>query len=270
MDLVNYSEEKYNQIEKDYLDFAKQLNFPDITFIPTSALVGDNVVIKSDKMSWFKGKPLLEFLETIQISETNKSNLSRFQVQYIIRPQTLGFHDYRGFAGRIVSGTYKKGQQVIVLPSGIETTIEKIEANQKEVEIAESNMPVVLHLKDDVDISRGDSIVSIEYLPKIEKEISASICWMDNAAYIPGQKIILQQNSFRTKAIIKEITTKIDIHSFTQLESDDSIKLNDICKVIIKTAEPIIFDSYSDNRNLGAFILINENTNNTIAAGTID
>ncbi len=270
MDLVNYSEEKYNQIEKDYLDFAKQLNFPDITFIPTSALVGDNVVIKSDKMSWFKGKPLLEFLETIQITETNISNLSRFQVQYIIRPQTEDFHDYRGFAGRIVSGTYKKGQQVIVLPSGIETTIEKIEANQKEVEIAESNMPVVLHLKDDVDISRGDSIVSIEYLPKIEKEISASICWMDNAAYIPGQKIILQQNSFRTKAIIKEITTKIDIHSFTQLESDDSIKLNDICKVIIKTAEPIIFDSYSDNRNLGAFILINENTNNTIAAGTID
>jgi len=270
MDLVNYSEEKYNQIEKDYLDFAKQLNFPDITFIPTSALVGDNVVIKSDKMIWFKGKPLLEFLETIQISETNKSNLSRFQVQYIIRPQTEDFHDYRGFAGRIVSGTYKKGQQVIVLPSGIETIITKIEVDQKEVEIAETNTPVVLHLKDDVDISRGDSIVSIEYLPKIEKEISASICWMDNAAYIPGQKIILQQNSFRTKAIIKEITTKIDIHSFTQLESDDSIKLNDICKVIIKTAEPIIFDSYSDNRNLGAFILINENTNNTIAAGTID
>ena len=270
MDLVNYSEEKYNQIEKDYLDFAKQLNFPDITFIPTSALVGDNVVIKSDKMSWFKGKPLLEFLETIQISETNKSNLSRFQVQYIIRPQTLGFHDYRGFAGRIVSGTYKKGQQVIVLPSGIETIITKIEVDQKEVEIAETNTPVVLHLKDDVDISRGDSIVSIEYLPKIEKEITSTICWMDNVAYIPGQKIILQQNSFRTKAIIKEITTKIDIHSFTQLESDDSIKLNDICKVIIKTAEPIIFDSYSDNRNLGAFILINENTNNTIAAGTID
>ena len=138
------------------------------------------------------------------------------------------------------------------------------------MEIAETNTPVVLHLKDDVDFSRGDSIVSIEYLPKIEKEITATICWMDNVAYIPGQKIILQQNSFRTKAIIKEITTKIDIHSFTQLESDGSIKLNDICKVIIKTAEPIIFDSYSDNRNLGAFILINENTNNTIAAGTID
>jgi sulfate adenylyltransferase subunit 1 len=270
MDLVNYSEEKYNQIEKDYLDFAKQLNFPDIIFIPTSALVGDNVVFKSDKMSWFKGKPLLEFLETIQITETNKSNLSRFQVQYIIRPQTEDFHDYRGFAGRVVSGTYEKGQQVIVLPSGIETTIEKIEANQKEVEIAESNTPIVLHLKDDVEISRGNSIVPIEFLPKMEKEITVTICWMDNEAYIPGQKIILQQNSFRTKAIIKEIITKIDIHSFTQLESDDSIKLNDICKVIIKTAEPIIFDSYSDNRNLGAFILINENTNNTIAAGTID
>jgi sulfate adenylyltransferase subunit 1 len=270
MDLVDYSEEKYKQIESDYLTFAKQLNLKDISFIPASALAGDNVVIKSDKMSWYKGKPLLEFLETIEIVEAKQTDVSRFQVQYVIRPQTDELHDYRGFAGRVVSGSYKKGQKVTVLPSGIETTIDKIEVNQQEVELAETNTPVVLHLKDDVDISRGNSIVPTEHLPKTEKEVTATICWMDNAAYIPGQKILLQQNSFRTKAVVKEVISKIDIHSFTQLESDGAMKLNDICKVLIKTAEPISFDSYADNRNSGSFILINENTNNTIAAGTID
>ena len=270
MDLVDYSEEKYKQIESDYLTFAKQLNLKDISFIPASALAGDNVVTKSDKMSWYKGKPLLEFLETIEIVEAKQTNVSRFQVQYVIRPQTDDLHDYRGFAGRVVSGSYQKGQKVTVLPSGIETTIDKIEVNQQEVDLAETNTPVVLHLKDDVDISRGNSIVPTEHLPKTEKEVTATICWMDNATYIPGQKILLQQNSFRTKAVVKEVISKIDIHSFSQLESDGAMKLNDICKVLIKTAEPISFDSYADNRNSGSFILINENTNNTIAAGTID
>ncbi len=270
MDLIDYSEDKYKQIEKDYLTFAKQLNLKDVSFIPASALAGDNVVTKSDKMNWYKGRPLLEFLETVEIAETKKTNISRFQVQYVIRPQTEELHDYRGFAGRVVSGSYKKGQKVTVLPSGIETTIDRIEVNQKEVDIAETNTPVVLHLKDDVDISRGNSIVPSEHLPKTEKEITATICWMDNAAYIPGQKILLQQNSFRTKAVVKEVISKIDIHTFTELDSDGAMKLNDICKVLIKTAEPISFDSYSDNRNSGSFILINENTNNTIAAGTID
>lgn len=270
MDLVDYSEEKYKQIESDYLNFANQLHLKDILFIPASALQGDNVVSKSDKMPWYKGQSLLDFLETLEIVETKNNSSPRFQVQYIIRPQTNELHDYRGFAGKILSGTYKKGQNVTILPSGIETTIDKIEVNQQEVEFAEINTPVVFHLKDDVDISRGNSIVASDHLPKTEKEITATICWMDNAAYIPGQKILLQQNSFRTKAVVKEIIGKIDIHSFTQLESDGTMKLNDICKVLIKTAEPISFDSYLDNRNTGAFILINENTNNTIAAGTIN
>lgn len=270
MDLIGYSEEKYKQIEKDYLDFVQNLNLRDISFIPTSALAGDNVVTLSNNMIWYKGKPLLEFLETIEITEAKQKDVSRFQVQYVIRPQTDALHDYRGFAGKVVSGIYKKAQKVTVLPSGIETTIDKIEVNQKEVELAEVNTPVVLHLKDDVDISRGNSIVPSDQLPKIEKELTATICWMDNTAYIPGQKMLLQQNSFRTKAVVKEVISKIDIHSFKGLESDGTMKLNDICKVLIKTAEPISFDSYLDNRNSGAFILINENTNNTIAAGTID
>ena len=270
MDLVNYSEDKYKKIERDYLTFANQLTLKDISFIPTSALVGDNIVNKSDKMFWYKGLPLLEFLETIEITEAKQTDVSRFQVQYVIRPQTKELHDYRGFAGRIVSGIYKKGQRVTVLPSGIETIIEKIEVNQQEVEVAQINTPVVLHLKDSLDVSRGNTIVSSEYLPKTEKEFTATICWMDNTSFIPGQKIVLQQNSFKTKAVIKEVISKIDIHSFSQLASDRIITLNDICKVSIKTAEPISFDSYSDNKNSGSFILINENTNNTIAAGTID
>jgi sulfate adenylyltransferase subunit 1 len=270
MDLVNYSESRYKEIENDYLQFAKQLELKDVSFIPASALAGDNVVTRSENMNWYTGPTLLDFLETIEIYETKKTEASRFQVQYVIRPQTKENHDYRGFAGKVVSGNYKKGQRVVVLPSGIETEIEKIEMNQVEVDIAEINNPVVLHLKDDVDISRGNSIVPIEHLPKTEKEITATICWMDNSAFIPDQKILLQQNSFRTKAIVKEVISKIDIHSFMELQSDGSMKLNDICKVLIKTAEPISFDSFSENRSTGGFILINENTNNTVAAGTIN
>jgi sulfate adenylyltransferase subunit 1 len=270
MDLIDYSEEKYKQIERDYLVFAEKLNLQNIGFIPASALAGDNVVTKSEKMPWYNGLSLLEFLETVQLSETQQTDEARFQVQYVIRPQTEALHDYRGFAGKVVSGAYKKGQRVTVLPSGIESSIDKIEVNQNEVDVAETNTPVVLHLKDDVDISRGNTIVPSEFLPTTQKELTATICWMDNASYIPGQKIILQQNSFRSKAVIKDVMSKIDIHSFQALESDGTMKLNDICKVFIKTAEPISFDSYSHNRNTGAFILINENTNNTVAAGTID
>ncbi|HKC69029.1 MAG TPA: GTP-binding protein [Bacteroidia bacterium] len=270
MDLVDYSDIKYKEIESVYLTFAKQLKLKEISFIPTSALAGDNVVTKSDKMIWFKGKPLLEFLETIEITELKKSEASRFQVQYVIRPQTDDLHDYRGFAGRVISGIYKKGERVVVLPSGIETTIDKIEVHQKEVELVETNTPVVLHLKDNIDISRGNSIVPVTNLPKITKEFVAIICWMDNEPFIPGQKMLLQQNSFCTKAMVKEVISKIDIKSFDAFKSDVSIKLNDICKVLIKTAEPICYDGYADNRGNGAFILINENTNNTIAAGTIE
>jgi sulfate adenylyltransferase subunit 1 len=269
IDLVDYSEEAYKNIERDYRAFSENLNLKQVTFIPASALAGDNVVNPSEKLSWYQGPTLLDFLETVEISESGKTDLPRFQVQYVVRPQTTELHDYRGFAGRIASGVYHQGQRVTVLPSGIETSIDKIESNQAELTSASANMPVILHLKDDVDVSRGNSIVPVEHLPKTEKELSAVICWMDNAAFIPGQKILFQQNSFRTKAVIKEVSSKIDIHSYRELPYDGSMKLNDICKVLIKTAEPVSYDSYAVNRDTGAFILINENTNNTIAAGTI-
>ncbi len=269
MDLVNYSQQTFNQIVEDYNTFAAPLNLKEISFIPASALAGDNVVEPSTNMNWYKGETLIKFLENVSISESNSAGASRFQVQYVIRPQTKDLHDYRGYAGKILSGSYKKGDKVLVLPSNIETTIEKLEKHQAEIEVAHVSDPVVIHLRDDVDISRGSTIVKINETPVTEKELNATICWMDNNAFQPGTKLILQQNSFRTKAVVKEITGKIDIHSFKDLESDGAIKLNDICKVFLKTAEPISFDAYKENRSTGSFILINENTNNTVAAGTI-
>jgi sulfate adenylyltransferase subunit 1 len=269
MDLVNFSEAVYNSIIESFEEFAKPLNLKEISFIPVSALAGDNVVTKSQHTDWYQGKTLLDYLETMQIVNSTKKVDSRFQVQYVIRPQTEDLHDYRGFAGKVITGHYHKGQRVTVLPSGIETTILKIEQNLKELTEAKTDDPVILHLSDDIDVSRGNTIVPIESKPRTEKEIIATICWMDNAAFIPGQKLILQQNSFRTKAVLKNVLNKIDIHSYKAIESDGNIKLNDICQVNIKTAEPVSFDSYSENRSTGSFILINENTNNTIAAGTI-
>jgi sulfate adenylyltransferase subunit 1 len=270
MDLVNYSEGVFNSIVEEYNLFAKPLSLKEISFIPVSALAGDNVVTRSEKTDWYKGKALLDYLETVQILSDTKNESSRFQVQYVIRPQSDDLHDYRGYAGKVLSGSFKKGDRVLVLPSQIETEIVKLEKHQNEIEEAFFSDPIVIHLKDDVDISRGSTIVPVHQLPQITKEVTATLCWMDNSALQPGQKLVIQQNSFRSKAVIKEVLNKIDIHSFDKIESDGVLKLNDISKVLIKTAETLSFDSYLDNRNTGSFILINENTNNTVAAGTID
>ncbi|MHB8260168.1 MAG: sulfate adenylyltransferase subunit 1 [Bacteroidia bacterium] len=265
MDLVNYNETIYNHIESEYISFAHQLKIKELSFIPASALAGDNVVTKSANMNWFKGLPLLSFLETVKIAELKETAPARFQLQYVIQS-----HNYNGLAGSITSGSFKKGERVVVLPSGKETIIEKIEVHQKEVEIVGTNTPVVLHLKDNVTISRGMSIAPIAQLPKTTNEFTATLCWMDSTAFLTRQQICLQQNSFRTNCIIKEVISKIDIHSFAELPYDGSMKQNDICKVQINTSEPISYDSYIDNRATGAFILISKTTNQTIAAGTID
>ncbi len=269
MDLVNYDENVFNQIEKEYNEFAIPLNLNKISFLPASALAGDNVVNSSDKMSWFKGPSLMEFLENVEIIEDTEIKESRFQVQYVIRPQTEEFHDYRGYAGSVLSGSFKKGEVIQIFPSEIISEISKIERYGKEVEEAYASEPIILHLKDNIDVSRGSSIVPISQLPSTEKEVNATICWMDNSSFKEGQKLLLQQNSFRTKAVLKEIESKIDIHSFKDLESDGTINLNDFCNVRIKTAETVSFDSFRKNRKTGAFILINENTNSTVAAGVI-
>ena len=269
MDLVDYKQEVFEQIKSDYLAFSAQLGLKKISFIPVSALAGDNVVNSSEHLSWYKEGSLFEFLENVEIEHEEEAQEARFQVQYVIRPQTDELHDYRGYAGSILSGSLKKGDQVQILPLDVITTIEKIEKNQVETIEAQAGEPVVIHLKEDFDVSRGSTIVKTSDLPQTENTIEATICWMDNKAYQGGQKLLLQQNSFRSKAIIKEVDAHIDIHNFEDTPSDGTMNLNDFCKVTIKTAEAISFDSYKKNRKTGAFVLINENTNNTVAAGIL-
>ncbi|WP_343632534.1 GTP-binding protein [Fluviicola sp.] len=269
MDLAGYSEQRFDEIVSEYADFSQKIGLKKVDYIPTSALVGENVVHKSTQMNWYPGPSLLHYLENIEIEASEVSDEARFQVQYVIRPQTEELHDYRGYAGSVLNGTFHTGDEVTVLPSGLSSRISKIESNLKEADSAGKNQPVILHLEDDLDISRGNTIVPSNALPVSEKSLNATICWMDNASFNAGQKFILQQNSFRTKAAIKEIYSKIDIHSFKDLESDGTLRLNELAKVSLKTAEAVSYDPFQKLAKTGAFILINENTNQTVAAGVL-
>jgi sulfate adenylyltransferase subunit 1 len=269
MDLKNYDQAVFESIKQDYLKFAEPLDLKKISFIPVSALTGENVVNKSENFAWYESETLFEFLENVEIPQEEAKNETRFQVQYVIRPQTQELHDYRGYAGALLSGTIRKGDKVRVFPIDALTTIEKIEKFETEVEVAHAGEPIILHLSNDLDISRGSTFVLENELPEVSNELEATICWMDNKPFQKGQKLVLQQNSFRAKAAIKYIEGKIDIHTLEATEETTEINLNEFCKVTIKSAETVSFDSYAKNRKTGAFILINENTNNTVAAGVI-
>ncbi|MGZ3867210.1 MAG: sulfate adenylyltransferase subunit 1 [Bacteroidia bacterium] len=267
IDLVNYSEDKFKEIVNDFKKATASLNLKDVTFIPVSAAYGDNVTSNSDKMPWYKGKNLLQHLEEIEISNDANLELSRFQVQYVIRPQDDKYHDYRGYAGRILSGVFKKGDKITVLPSGIESEISLIELNNKETSEAFAMQSVVIHLKDNIDISRGDSIVLSSKLPKVDQEVQANICWMDTKQLQQGAKLLLQHNSNRVKAVVKEVSEKVNLDTLQFENADGHASLNEIVRVSIKTATALAFDAYALNRNNGGFILIDENTNSTVAAG---
>lgn len=267
IDLVDFSEEKYNEIVKSFKEFSATLNIKDAVFIPVSAAYGDNVTSNSAKMPWYKGKNLLQHLEEIEISHDVNLELPRFQVQYVIRPQDDKHHDYRGYAGRIASGIFKKGDKVTVLPSGIESEISLIELNNRETNEAFALQSVVIHLKNDIDISRGDSIVLSKNLPHVEQDLQANICWMDAKQLQQGAKLLLQHNSNRVKAVVKGVNEKINLNTLQFENADGQAALNEIVRVNIKTATAISYDPYIKNRNNGGFILIDENTNSTVAAG---
>jgi len=271
MDLVAYSQERYEEIKADFEKTTKSLNLNKVSFIPASALSGENVVTASDKLSWHQGPSLLEFLETIPVEAVKMNNAARFQVQYVIRPQTTELHDYRGYAGTLWSGELAAGDEVKVLPGGFVTRITKIEHNLQEVPTAKAGQPVVLQLEDDIDISRGAWIVPLAKTPFVSNQVKATLCWMDNQAFRTGiVKLVLQQGSARIKAAIKEIDYKIDIESFDKLPSDEELRLNELASVKIRLASPLIYDGYDQNRYSGSFILINEYTNQTVAAGVLN
>ncbi len=266
MDLVEYSEDVYNNILIDYDVMAKQLGIKHITYIPISALNGDNIVDPSQHLPWYKGDTLLNFLENVSIENDINLTNSRFPVQYVIRPQTEELHDYRGYAGKVISGIYKVGDAITVLPSGVKSKISLIELGGKPVEEAFAPQSVILHLEDDVDVSRGDVLVRDEDLPQVEQQLEVLICWMDSKPLVAGNKYLFQINSTRVRSILKSIDYKLDVNTLEKDYSPQNVGLNDIVRATIKTAQPIAFDSYQSLRVNGGAILIDETSNVTVGA----
>ncbi len=266
MDLVDYSEQRFNEIKADYEKVAQQLKLQNVTYVPLSALNGDNIVDKSEKMNWYHGLPLLQFLEEVEVFEDINHTDPRFQVQYVIRPQTKELHDYRGYAGEIISGIYKKGDKIKVLPADIESTITKIEIAGEEVEEAFAPQPVVLQIADDIDISRGDTFVHVDNLPKVENELDVLLCWMDNKPLQQGNKYFIQHKSRLVKAIVRDIEYRVDVNSLERTEVTDNVKLNEVVRAKLKTAAPLVFDSFEKLDGTGSAILIDETSNSTVAA----
>ncbi len=266
MDLMGYSQDMFSDICIQYADLAKNLNVRHVSYIPMSALNGDNVVDRSEAMAWYEGQTLLEHLETVVIDEDINVTQARFPVQYVIRPQTAELHDYRGYAGKITSGLFRKGDAITVLPSGETSTIDAIEIAETHLDEATTPMSVVLHLATDVDISRGDLIVRSESLPMMSQTVEAMLCWMDTKEFKVGNKYVLQVGTARTRCSVRAIAYQLNVNTYEEIDSVDRLKLNDLAKVILRTAQPIPFDPYPKNRATGGAILIDETSNVTVGA----
>ena len=265
MDMVDFSEDAFDKIHKTYSEIALKLKLKEVTYIPVSALKGDNIVNRSQNMSWYVGKSLLDHLETIEVNEDVKSAQARMPVQWVIRPQTDELHDYRGYAGRVLSGSFRVNDKITVLPSGIRSQISKIETNMQERDEVHSGTSVTLHLKDNIDIGRGDILVNSTHEPIVSQSIEADLCWMDTKPLDTTILYLLQHNSKLTKCKIRDILHKVNINTLEKIETD-TFQLNDIGRIIIRTAEPLAFDLYQENKLNGGAILIDPRTNLTVGA----
>lgn len=266
MDLVEYSQDRFNNIVIDYAELARTLGLKDVKYLPISALKGDNIVDKSLPLSWYEGPTLLELLETVVLDEDIDLQRGRLGVQYVIRPQTEELHDYRGYAGKISSGTYRKGDTVTVLPAGLTSRIKSIETGGKEVEAAFAPQSVVVQLEDDIDISRGDLLVNGERPPSVEQEFDVLLCWMDTKTLAPGNKYLVQLGSRTVRGMVKDIEYKLDVNTLEKLPAPGQAGLNDIVKATIRTATPLPFDRYADLPVGGGAILIDETSYVTVGA----
>jgi sulfate adenylyltransferase subunit 1 len=266
MDLVNYSHEVFRKIVSDYEEVAKSLHLQNVNYIPMSALDGDNIVEKSNKFPWYEGESLLEFLENVEVQTDIDMQHARFPVQYVIRPQTEDLPDYRGYAGKIISGIYKKGDKVVVLPQGIESSISKIEKDGKEIDSAFAPQSVILHLEDDIDISRGDVIAKKDEQIQVGQEFEVVLCWMDNKPLKAGNKYYLQHNSKTVRSVVKNIEYKLDVNTLQREYNVEKVMLNDVVKATVKTASPLAYDKYEDLQQNGGLILIDETSLVTVGA----
>ena len=269
MDLVDYSEEVYNNIVTQFEDISSKMLVTDVRFIPMSALNGDNVVNKSENMPWYQGAPMLHTLETMHISSDINKVDARFPVQTVLRPQREGFIDYRGYAGRVASGIFRKGDEITVMPSGFTSKIKTIDTLKGELEEAYAPMSVSITLEDDIDISRGDMIVRSNNKPEALQDIEVMLCWLNNNPAKPRAKYTIKHTSNEQKAMIKEVVYKYNINTLDRIHDDNELNMNDICKVKIRTTKPLMVDSYRENRTTGSIILVDDSTNETVAAGMI-
>lgn len=270
MDLVDFSEETYNKIVADYKEMAKTLNIRSTAFIPISAKLGDNVVNASDNMPWYKGRPLLEFLETVPVTHKGISDFFRYPVQYVIRPISDKYHDYRGYAGRVSGGVIRVGDRVRVLPSGQESTVSSISIVDQELQQAAPPESVTIRVSDDIDISRGDTLVKAdEVQPHIDQDITLNVCWFNECPLQPRNKYVLRQTTFETPVVIRGINFRYNINTLEQEHDVTELKMNDIAEVSIHTANPIVFDAYADNHVTGSVVFIDADTNETVGAGMI-
>lgn len=269
MDLVDFSEEVYDRIVKEFQDFSSKLLVKDVRFIPISALLGDNVVNRSENMDWYNGAPLLHTLETIHISSDFNSVDARFPVQTVLRPQSEGFIDYRGYAGRISSGIFRPGDEITVMPSGFTSKVKTVEGPNGEMDEAYAPMSISMTLEDDIDVGRGDMIVRTNNQPTPTQDLEIMLCWMNNNSARPRAKYTVRHTTNEQTAMIKEILYKIDIDTLGRNFEDKEIGMNDICKVKIRTTKPLMIDSYRENRSTGSLVLVDETTNETVAAGMI-
>lgn len=269
MDLVDFSQEVFEKIVADYKSMSASIELDNVTFIPISAKLGDNVVNKSENMPWYTGKALLDFLETVQLPTEAEDRL-RLPVQYVIRPISSKFPDFRGYAGRLAEGSLKVGDKVKVYPSEMTSTVTGIYLGEKELETAVTPESVDVTLADDIDISRGDVIVSVSGVqPMMEQDILLNVCWFRNSALQQGKKYVIRHATGKTLGIVKEIEYKIDINTREKIYDVEKLVMNDIARVRIRTAEPLIYDYYKSNRTMGSLIFVEEGTNDTVGAGMI-
>jgi len=269
MDLVDYDEETYSKIRADFDEFSSKLEIRDIHFIPISALEGDNVVEKSENMLWYNGPTLLYTLETVHIGSDSNQVDCRFPVQRVIRPQSEKYHDFRGYAGRIESGIFKSGDEILALPSGFTTKIKSVETMDGKIEEAVPQMSVIITLEDEIDISRGDMIVRPMNQPQVGQDIELMVCWLNEKKLILGGKYGLKHTTKDLRCIIKDVRYKVNINTLHRIEDDLSIGLNEIGRILIRTTTPLFYDSYKKNKATGSVILIDEFTNETVGAGMI-
>ena len=270
MDLVDFDEERYESIKEELENFSAKLKIQDVHFIPMSALKGDNVVERSLAMNWYEGSTLLYYLENVHIGSDYNLIDARFPVQHVIRPNTDDYHDYRGYGGRVAGGIFKKGDEVLLLPSGFTSKIAKVDTFDGEIEKAFPPQSVTILLEDDLDLSRGDMIVRPHNQPQVTQDLELMICWFDAQKNLqPRGKYTIRHTSQEARCIIKEVRYKLDINTLHRNQEDKEIKANDIARILVRTTKPLFVDSYEKNRITGSVILIDEATNNTVAAGMV-